>query len=38
MEISDTIMRDLVQIMAMAEVTKRQGGESTEGSGVSIKS
>lgn len=37
-EISGTIMRDMVQIKTLAEVTKGLGGESTEGTGVNTKS
>lgn len=36
-EISGTIMRDMVQIKALAEFTKGLGGKSTEGIGVNTK-
>lgn len=36
-EISGTIMRDMVQIKAPTEFTKALGGKSTEGTGVNTK-
>lgn len=36
-EISGTIMRDMVQIKALAEFTKGLGGKSTEGIRVNTK-
>lgn len=36
-EILGIIMRDMVQIKALAEFTKGLGGKSTEGTGVNTK-